>query len=91
MQEVAGSEQVLKADLVLLAMGFISPVATVLEAFGVEKDARGNAKAHTETSSAATPPTCPRCLPPATCAAANRWWSGRSAKAVRRRVRWMNS
>jgi glutamate synthase (NADPH/NADH) small chain len=41
----AGSEQILKADLVLLAMGFISPVATVLEAFGVEKDARGNAKA----------------------------------------------
>ena len=45
MQEVAGSEQVLKADLVLLAMGFVSPVATVLDAFGVEKDARGNAKA----------------------------------------------
>jgi len=45
MQEVAGSEQVLKADLVLLAMGFISPVATVLDAFGVEKDARGNARA----------------------------------------------
>lgn len=44
MQEVAGSEQVLKADLVLLAMGFVSPVATVLDAFGVEKDARGNAR-----------------------------------------------
>ena len=38
----------LKADLVLLAMGFVNPVATVLEAFGVEKDARGNAKAGTE-------------------------------------------
>ncbi|HZY20103.1 MAG TPA: glutamate synthase subunit beta [Ramlibacter sp.] len=48
MQEVPGSEQVLKADLVLLAMGFVSPVATVLEAFGVDKDARGNAKASTE-------------------------------------------
>ncbi len=45
MVEVAGSEQTLKADLVLLAMGFISPVASVLEGFGVEKDARGNAKA----------------------------------------------
>jgi glutamate synthase (NADPH) small chain len=45
MVEVAGSEQVLPADLVLLAMGFVSPVATVLEAFGIEKDARGNAKA----------------------------------------------
>jgi glutamate synthase (NADPH/NADH) small chain len=90
MQEVAGSEQVLKADLVLLAMGFISPVATVLDAFGVDKDARGNAKA-TTTSSAATPPTCRRCLPPATSAAASRWWCGRSAKAVRPRARWTNS
>ena len=50
MVEVAGSEQVLKADLVLLAMGFVSPVASVLEAFGVDKDARGNAKASTEFS-----------------------------------------
>jgi NADPH-dependent glutamate synthase beta subunit-like oxidoreductase len=49
----AGSEQVLKADLVLLAMGFVSPVATILDGFGVDKDARGNAKA-TPTSSAAT-------------------------------------
>jgi glutamate synthase (NADPH) small chain len=48
MSEVAGSEQVLKADLVLLAMGFVSPVATILEGFGIDKDARGNAKATTE-------------------------------------------
>jgi glutamate synthase (NADPH) small chain len=48
MVEVAGSEQTLKADLVLLAMGFISPVASVLDAFGVTKDTRGNAKASTE-------------------------------------------
>jgi len=48
MVEVAGSEKVLKADLVLLAMGFVYPVATVLEAFGVDKDARGNAKATTD-------------------------------------------
>ena len=46
--EVAGTEKEYKADLVLLAMGFVNPVATVLEAFGVEKDGRGNAKAHTE-------------------------------------------
>jgi glutamate synthase (NADPH/NADH) small chain len=31
-----------------LAMGFVNPVATVLEAFGVDKDMRGNAKASTE-------------------------------------------
>ncbi|MDI1271517.1 MAG: glutamate synthase subunit beta [Polaromonas sp.] len=48
MQEVPGSEQLLKADLVLLAMGFVAPVAPVLDAFGVEKDARGNAKATTD-------------------------------------------
>ena len=45
MVEVAGSEQVLKADLVLLAMGFVSPVASILDSFGVAKDNRGNAKA----------------------------------------------
>jgi glutamate synthase (NADPH/NADH) small chain len=33
---------------VLLATGFVSPVPAVLEAFGVEKDSRGNAKAATE-------------------------------------------
>lgn len=48
MTEVPGSEQVLKADLVFLAMGFVSPVATILDAFGVAKDARGNAKATTD-------------------------------------------
>ena len=48
MQAVTGSEQLLKADLVLLAMGFVNPLATVLDAFGAEKDARGNARASTE-------------------------------------------
>ena len=45
MVEVPGSEHVLKADLVLLAMGFVSPVASVLDSFGVAKDSRGNVKA----------------------------------------------
>jgi glutamate synthase (NADPH/NADH) small chain len=45
MVEIAGSEFELPADLVLLAMGFVSPVQKVLDAFGVEKDARGNIKA----------------------------------------------
>jgi glutamate synthase (NADPH/NADH) small chain len=48
MAEVPNSEFEMKADLVLLAMGFVSPVANVLDAFGVEKDARGNAKATTD-------------------------------------------
>ena len=50
MIEVPGSEQLLPADLVLLAMGFVSPVASVLEVFGVEKDARGNARAGTDAA-----------------------------------------
>ncbi|HYG13495.1 MAG TPA: glutamate synthase subunit beta [Methylophilaceae bacterium] len=48
MQEIAGSEFTLPADLVLLAMGFTNPMQKVLDAFGVEKDARGNAKATTD-------------------------------------------
>jgi len=48
MVEVPNSEFEMKADLVLLAMGFVSPVQTVLDAFGVDKDARGNAKATTD-------------------------------------------
>ena len=48
MTEVPGSEFTIKADLVLLAMGFASPVQKVLDAFGVEKDQRGNAKATTD-------------------------------------------
>ncbi len=46
--EVPGTEKVWEADMVLLAMGFVNPVATVLDAFGVDKDVRGNAKATTD-------------------------------------------
>jgi glutamate synthase (NADPH) small chain len=48
MVEVPGTEKEFPCDLVLLAMGFVSPVASVLEAFGVERDARGNARAGTD-------------------------------------------
>ena len=48
MEEVPGSEFEMKADLVLLAMGFVSPVSSILEEFGVERDGRGNAKATTD-------------------------------------------
>ena len=46
--EIAGSEEVLRADLVLLAMGFVGPVRSMLDSFGVALDARGNARASTE-------------------------------------------
>jgi glutamate synthase (NADPH) small chain len=46
--EIPGTEKDYQADLVLLAMGFVSPVSSVLESFGVERDQRGNAKAGTD-------------------------------------------
>jgi glutamate synthase (NADPH/NADH) small chain len=49
MVEIAGSEFELKADHVFLAMGFTNPLAQVLDAFGVEKDGRGNVKADTDS------------------------------------------
>ncbi len=46
-QPIAGTEQVLKADLVLLAMGFVSPVHEgMIDALGVAKDGRGNVAAN---------------------------------------------
>jgi glutamate synthase (NADPH) small chain len=48
MHEIPNTEFTIPADLVLLAMGFVSPVQKVLDAFGVEKDNRGNAKATTD-------------------------------------------
>jgi len=46
--EVAGSEFDMPAELVLLAMGFVSPLQSLLEEFGVARDPRGNARAPTE-------------------------------------------
>ncbi len=50
MVEVPGSGQLVPADLVLLAMGFVAPVASVLDAFGVARDGRGNALAGTDAA-----------------------------------------
>ena len=50
MREMPGSEFELKADLVLLAMGFLGPVKPgLLEQLGVKLDARGNVAADTES------------------------------------------
>jgi len=56
---------------VLLAMGFVSPVPTVLEAFGVAKDARGNANAATD-GKASYVTSVPKVFARATCAAVSR-------------------
>jgi glutamate synthase (NADPH/NADH) small chain len=45
MREIAGTERVWPAQLVLLAMGFLGPEDSVLDQLGVERDERSNAKA----------------------------------------------
>jgi glutamate synthase (NADPH/NADH) small chain len=56
MQEVAGSAFELKADLVLLAMGFVGPRKPgLVEQSGVELDARGNVKADTSAYRTSVP------------------------------------
>ena len=49
---VPGTEESHPVELVLLAMGFLSPEQELLEALGVERDARGNAKAGAYSTSA---------------------------------------
>jgi len=45
MKEIPGTEELIEADLVLLSMGFLSPVhAGLLDSLGVEYDPRGNVK-----------------------------------------------
>lgn len=44
-KEIEGSEEVIEADLVLLAMGFLGPDPTIAERWGLEQDNRSNFKA----------------------------------------------
>jgi len=54
--EIPGSEFEMKAELVLLAMGFLGPVATgLLDGLGIDKDARSNVKADTESYQTSLP------------------------------------
>ena len=89
MQEVPGSAFQLKADLVLLAMGFLGPRrGGCWSRPGVALDPRGNVLANTVDYSDIARR---RCSPRATCGAASRWWCGRSAKAGSARARWTSS
>lgn len=47
-QRIAGTEQVWKADLVLLALGFLGPEDTIIEELQLERDPRSNVKAAEE-------------------------------------------
>ncbi len=44
-KKIEGTERVLPAELVLLAMGFLGPEETIVEELGLERDARSNVKA----------------------------------------------
>lgn len=54
-EEIPGSEEEWKADLVLLAMGFLGPEAPIGEALGVETDPRSNFQAEYERFSTSVP------------------------------------
>ena len=47
-RNIPGTEKVLPAQLVLLAMGFLGPEQPLLESLGIERDVRSNAKADFE-------------------------------------------
>ncbi len=84
MVEIAGSEFELKADPVFLAMGFTNPLAQVLDAFGVEKDARGNAKATTD-GGGCDQNNVKKVFAAGDMRRGRSRWRGPSAKAARRR------
>jgi glutamate synthase (NADPH/NADH) small chain len=48
LHEMPGTEFTLKADLAVLAMGFLGPQDTLAQAFGVARDGRSNVRAETE-------------------------------------------
>ncbi len=56
MVEIPGSEFEVKADLVLFAMGFVGPVQSgLLAQLGVQRDARSNVKADTDSYQTSVP------------------------------------
>ena len=79
-QPIPGTEFELDADLVLLAMGFVHPVHDgMIKSLGARSRPARQRQGRPDRLRR---PRCRRCSPPATCAAASRWWSGRSAKAA---------
>ncbi len=54
-KQIPGTEKVLPAQLVLLAMGFLGPEQPLLDALGLERDARSNVKAEHEKYTTSIP------------------------------------
>ena len=86
MQAIEGSEFELKADLILLAMGFIHPVHEgMLDELSLERDGRGNVAATRPLTKHLTPIF----LPVATCGAVSRWWFGPFVRVANAPARWI--
>ena len=88
---IAGTEFVIRADLAFIAIGFAGPFSDgVLHELGdelklsVDSRRSTNVAANERDYRTSVDQLCSR---PATSAAASRWWSGRSARAARRRAR----
>ncbi len=86
LKEVEGSEFVIRADLILLAMGFLGPQQGRSARPG-GRHARPTAAMSTRIRTT-TRPAKTWCSPAATCAGGRAWSSGRSAKAGNARGRW---
>jgi glutamate synthase (NADPH/NADH) small chain len=81
---VEGSEFVIRADLAFVAIGFAGPREDgVVKELGVRLHLATAARPMSSPTTAPMPPASTGCSPPATCAAASRWWCGRSARAGR--------
>ena len=72
-QPIPGSEFILKADLVFLAIGF---AGTVKAGLSRSRPSNSTGAAMSSPTIATTGPRATRCSSPATCAAASRWWCG---------------
>ena len=77
LREVPGTNQVIPADLVLLALGFTGPEPALPKAFDCELDPRGNVRAGAGPDDL----RARACSPRATACAASRWSCGRSRRA----------
>jgi glutamate synthase (NADPH) small chain len=55
LNHVPGTEKVVPAQLILLAMGFLGPEQPIIDALGLEKDARSNIKAEPEKYTTSIP------------------------------------
>ncbi len=87
MQEVPGTEFEMPADLVLLAMGFVSPVHKGCWTSSASRTIRAaTCKADYRWPGLLSDLGAQGLRRRATCAAASRWWSGRSAKAASARA-----